>query len=213
MVLSFMPAQLSARCSRLLIQCASIAALPLALTIPSLLGQATTPPKLCPQPAAIAPSPKLRSVTLTKFGWRIEIPSNYRTSLKQLSDGTHFIVLNPAIDNFNQCVAQGGIGSLEYRAEGVQFIAVKPKVPIATQVKLTIGYSMGPEGEQIPLPMTVTPITFAGSSAFRLEPQDPDFGVVLVVNQGQRLVVFRGENADRSGLDSLLKRSFRLGIK
>lgn len=208
-----MAAQSSTQCSRFLIQIASIAALPLLLTIPTLLGQATTSPKLCPQPAAIAPSPKLRSVTLAKFGWRIEIPSNYRTSLKQLSDGTHFIVLNPAVYNFNQCVAQGGMGTLEYRAEEVQFMAVKPKVPIVTQAKFTIGYSVGPKGEQVPLPMMVKTTTFAGLPAFRLEPKDPDFAVVLVVHQGQRLVVFQGENADRSGLDSLLKRSFRVGVK
>jgi hypothetical protein len=208
-----MPPQSSTRWSRLLIQAASISALPLLLTIPTLLGQAVTPPKLCPQPAVIAPSPKLRSVTLVKFGWRIEIPSNYRTSLKQLSDGTHFVVLNPAVYSFNQCVAQGGIGVLEYQAEGVQFIAVNPKVPIATQAKLSIGYSVGPKGEQTPLPMTVTTTTFAGLPAFRLEPKDPSSGVVLVVNQGQQLVIFRGENADRSGLESLLKRSVRVGIK
>jgi hypothetical protein len=204
-----MPEQSLTRCPRLLIQADSIAALPLLLTIPTLLGQATPPPKLCPQPAAIAPSSTLRSVTITKFGWRIEIPSNYRTTLKQLSDGTHFTVLNPAIYDFNQCVAQGGRGVLEYQAEGVQFIAVQPKVPIATQVRLAIGYNIGPKGEKIPLPMTTT--TFAGLPAFRLETKDPAISVALVVNQGQRLVVFRGENADRSGLDSLLKRSFRVG--
>jgi hypothetical protein len=208
-----MPAQSSARCPRLLIQAASIAALPLLLTIPTLFGQATTPPKLCPQPATIAPSSKLRSVTLTKFGWRVEIPSNYRTTLQQLSDGTHFTVLNPAVYNFNQCVAQGGIGVLEYRAEGVQFIAVKPKVPIATQAKLSIGYSIGVKGEQIPLPMTMTTTTFAGLPAFLLEPKDSSFAVALVVHQGQQLVVFQGENADRSGLESLLKRSFRVVLK
>jgi hypothetical protein len=208
-----MTAQSSTQGPRLLIQLTSIAILPLLLTLPTLLGQAVTPPKLCPQPAVIAPSPKLRSVTLAKFGWRIEIPSNYRTSLKQLSDGTHFVVLNPAVYSFNQCVAQGGIGVLEYRAEGVQFIAVNSKVPIATQVKLTIGYSIGPKGEQIPLPMTVTTTTFAGLPAFRLEPKDPSFAVALVVNQGQQLVVFQGENADRSGLELLLKRSYRLGVK
>jgi hypothetical protein len=208
-----MTAQSSTQGPRLLIQLTSIAILPLLLSIPTLLGQAVTPPKLCPQPAAIAPSPTLRSVTLTKFGWRISIPSNYRTLLKQLSDGTHFMVLNPAIYDFNQCIAQGGVGSLEYQAERLQFIAVNSKVPIATQVKLTIGYSIGPKGEQIPLPMTVTTTTFAGLPAFRLEPKDPSFAVALVVNQGQQLVVFQGENADRSGLELLLKRSYRLGVK
>jgi hypothetical protein len=155
-------------------------------------------PKFCSGDEEM-PSSSFRTVKLDRFGVEVDIPSNYRTMLRQ---DNSVEILDPGTFSIFQCTVQGGLGGGGYYGERLKIIPRDSSISFQEQAILSMGHSN----------IEIQSYTWNGLPSYLVIDSIPNWGaqmLVLLPGEEEILVISAGCDCDVNA-DDVLKLAQRV---